>query len=99
MRYGSCVAKTGIAPSSENLREVTGKAIDLSADYNALEKLIKHLFRRETAVWDVKAQLALAPADPNAETKDMDFPIERLTSPGQSAKSRGKREGQSPPAR
>ncbi len=76
LRYGSYVAKIGFAPGSANLKELTGAPIDLSADYNALEELIRQFFRRETAVWDVKAQLALAPDDPAAEEKDKDFPIE-----------------------
>ena len=77
LRYGSYVAKIGFAPGSENLKELTGKHIDLSADYNALEELIRKFFRHETAVWDVKAQLALAPDDPATEEKDKDFPIEQ----------------------
>jgi catalase len=77
LRYGSYVAKIGIAPSSGNLKKLTGKAVDLGADYNALEELIKHFVRNETAVWEVKAQLALEPADPTAEEKDKEFPIEK----------------------
>ena len=76
LRYGKYVAKIGFAPGSENLKKLTGQSIDLSADYNALEELIKQFFRHETAVWDVKVQLALAPEDPTAEEKDKDFPIE-----------------------
>ena len=76
LRYGNCVARVGFAPGSENLKELTGKSVDLGAEYNALEELIKHFFRHETAVWDVKVQLALAPDDPSAEEKKKDFPIE-----------------------
>ena len=59
MRYGAYVAKVGFAPSSDNLKELTGESIDLEADYNALEEAIKKFFRTETGVWDVKVQLAL----------------------------------------
>lgn len=76
LRYGNYVAKVGFAPGSENLKELTGKSVDLGADYDALEELIKQFFRHETAVWDVKVQLALAPDDPSAEEKQKDFPIE-----------------------
>jgi catalase len=76
LRYGSYVAKIGIAPSSENLKKLTGESIDLDADYNALELLIKKFFRHETAVWDLKTQLALAP-DPNMKEDEQDFPIEK----------------------
>jgi catalase len=76
VRYGRYVAKVGFAPGSENLKILTGKHIDLSADYNALEELIKSFFRRETGVWDVKVQLALAPDSSAQDEKDKDFPIE-----------------------
>ncbi len=76
LRYGDYIAKIGFAPGSENLKELTGKVIDLGQDYNALEEEIKRFFRHEDAVWDVKVQLALA-AEPGAEEKDKDFPIER----------------------
>ncbi len=76
LRYGAYVAKVGFAPGSESLKKLTGEHVDLGADYNALEELIKRFFRHETAVWEVKVQLALAPDDPAAEEKDKDFPIE-----------------------
>ena len=77
LRYGNYVAKIGFAPASPNLQALTGKHIDLAADYNALEELIKEFFKTETAVWDIKAQLALAPEDLNAEEKSKAFPIEQ----------------------
>ena len=76
VRYGQYVAKLGIAPASANLTELTGKHVDLGADYNALEELIKHFFRDETAVWEVKAQLALA-EDPSLADAEKEFPIEK----------------------
>lgn len=76
LRYGRYVAKVGFAPGSENLKKLTGTAVDLGADYNALEEMIKKFFRHETAVWDVKVQLALAPKASDLEEKDKDFPIE-----------------------
>lgn len=76
VRYGDYVAKVGFAPASENLKQLTGESIDLGADYNALEELIKKFFRHEQGVWDVKVQLALAPPDPSTEEKEKDFPIE-----------------------
>ena len=76
LRYGKYVAKIGFAPSSENLKELVGKSVDLGEDYNALEELIKEFFRHDTGVWDVKVQLALEPEDPTSEEKDKKFPIE-----------------------
>lgn len=76
LRYGKYVAKVGFAPGSESLKSLTGEAIDLGSDYNALAETIKKFFRHETAVWDVKVQLALSPDGPGIEEKDKDFPIE-----------------------
>ena len=75
LRFGNYVAKVGFAPASESLRTLTGESVDLGEDYNALEELIKKFFRHETAVWDVKVQLALTPR-PGAEERDNPFPIE-----------------------
>ncbi len=75
LRFGGYVAKIGFAPGSENLKKLTGESIDLSEDYNALEELIKKFFRHETAVWEVKAQLALDDSD--KDDKEREFPIER----------------------
>lgn len=75
LRYGSYVGKIGFAPGSENLKKLTGESVDLGADYNALEELIKKFFRQETAVWEVKVQLALDDSD--KDDKDREFPIEK----------------------
>lgn len=76
LRYGDYVAKVGFAPASENLRKLTGESVDLDADYNELELLIRKFFRHETGVWDVRVQLALA-EDPSREDAKRDFPIEK----------------------
>ena len=76
LRYGRYVAKVGFAPGSENLKRLAGEPIDLGTDYNVLEELIKKFFLHETATWDVKVQLALAPENPAVDEKDKDFPIE-----------------------
>lgn len=81
LRFGDYVAKIGIAPSSGNLKDLTGKSIDLGEDYNALENVIAKFFRKDSAVWDVKVQLALAAPDPNVEEKEKDFPIEVADKP------------------
>lgn len=78
LRFGSYVAKLGFAPGSENLQKLTGQSVDLGAGYNALEDLIRNFFRHETAVWDVKVQLALAP-EPGTDEKHNKFPIEDAT--------------------
>ena len=58
LRYGDYIAKLAAAPSSENLKELTGKHIDAGEGFNALEDLIKHFFRTDTAVWEIQAQLS-----------------------------------------
>ena len=75
IRYGRHVAKVGFAPASENLKKLTGESVDLGESFNALGELVKKFFRNETAVWEVKAQLALAP-EPGANETDNKFPIE-----------------------
>jgi hypothetical protein len=81
------VAKIGFAPSSKNLTVRTGKSVDLGADYNTHEDLIQRFFREETAVWDVNAQLALAPANPQVKEKEKDFPIKVADKPWPEDKS------------
>ena len=85
LRYGGYVAKIGFAPESANLRELTGKHVDLGADYNALEEIIKTFFRHESATWEVKVQLALSEAALDEEHKD--FPIEKADKPWPEEKS------------
>ena len=89
LRYGAYVAKVGFAPASENLKELTGKHVDLGADYNALEELIKRFFRTETGVWEVKVQLALT-EDSALEEKDKSFPIEKADTEWPEADKSGK---------
>ena len=75
LRFGDYIAKIGFAPSSESLKKLKDESIDLDADYNALAELIYKFFRHETAGWEVRAQLALAP-EPGKDAKDNPFSIE-----------------------
>jgi len=79
LRFGSYVAKIGFAPASQNLKDLKDESVNLDADYNALAELIHKFFRHETAVWEVRAQLALAP-DPAEEPKNP-FNIEDASKP------------------
>jgi hypothetical protein len=89
LRYGQYVAKIGIAPGSDNLKKLTGEGIDLSADYNALEELVKTFFRDQTAVWDVKVQLAMAPERPAWRKRIKIFLLRRPTKNGRMTKVHG----------
>jgi hypothetical protein len=53
------VAKLAIAPSSDNLKELTGKHVDAGRSFNALEESIREFFKDRTAVWEIQSQLAL----------------------------------------
>jgi hypothetical protein len=90
VRYGEYVAKIGFAPGSDNLKRLTGESIDLGADYNALEELIKKFFRDQTAVWDVKVQLALAPDKPATAEKDKAFRSKSLIRSGRKTRVHGR---------
>ena len=59
IRYGDYVAKLAVVPSSDNLKELTGKHIDAGHGFNALEELIKEFFKEKTATWEIQSQLAL----------------------------------------
>jgi hypothetical protein len=59
IRYGDYVAKLAIAPSSDNLKELTGKHVDAGRSFNALEESIREFFKDRTAVWEIQSQLAL----------------------------------------
>jgi catalase len=69
LRFGDYVAKIGFAPESDNLKQLSGKSIDLDEGYNPLRDAIREFFTSETGVWTVKAQLALEDAEK--------FPIEK----------------------
>jgi hypothetical protein len=59
IRYGGYVAKLAIAPSSDNLKKLTGKHIDAGHGFNALEESIREFFKSRTATWEIQSQLAL----------------------------------------
>ncbi len=73
LRFGEYVAKVGVSPGSDNLKELVGQSIDLD-DYNALELLIQKFMRDNDVVWDVKVQLALD--EPGVAAEDKKFAIE-----------------------
>ena len=89
LRYGDFVAKIGFAPASDNLKALTGKHVDLGADYNALEELIRRFFRHEGGTWDVKVQLALA-EDAALKEEEKSFPIEKADTVWPEAEHKGK---------
>lgn len=78
LRFGDYVAKIAFVPASASLTDLEGKHIDLGAGYNPLRDAIQAFFRGETAVWDVKAQLALDDAEHfPIEKADVKWPVEQ----------------------
>lgn len=78
LRFGEYVAKIAFVPASESLTSLTGKSVDLGNGYNPLRDLIQAFFRDETAVWEVKAQLALTDSEHfPVEKADVTWPVDR----------------------
>jgi hypothetical protein len=77
LRYGEYVAKLAIVPSSENLKELSGRLIDAAAGYNALEDLVRNFFSSHTAVWEIQVQLALVSGDTPIEDASKQWPEDK----------------------
>ena len=58
IRYGDYVAKLAVAPSSDDLKELTGKHIDAGHGFNAVEELIREFFKDRTATWEIQSACA-----------------------------------------
>ncbi|HZK83005.1 MAG TPA: hypothetical protein VFC46_18115, partial [Humisphaera sp.] len=57
LRYGNYLAKVAIIPASQNLKELTGKGVEVNLNYSGLRDVIVDFFKTETAEWDVGVQL------------------------------------------
>jgi hypothetical protein len=58
LRYGAYIAKLSIEPASDNLKQLTGKAVpDLGKRYSGLRDEAVEFFKTETAEWNVCVQL------------------------------------------
>ncbi len=56
LRYGDYIAKICIEPSSANLKALTHKRLEMSG-HSAIRDTVVEFFKKERAVWDIKAQL------------------------------------------
>ena len=63
LRYGKYVGKIEFAPASQNVQELSGKHIDAGDGFNPIEEAVREFFKRETAMWEVRTQLALDPPE------------------------------------
>ena len=75
LRYGDHVAKVAVAPASDNLRRLTGAPVD-TANPSALRDLVREFFRRETATYELRVQLATDLASMPVEDASVDWPQE-----------------------
>ncbi len=75
LRYGDHVAKVAVAPASDNLRRLTGTRVD-PANPSALADLVRAFFRRETATYEFRVQLATDLARMPVEDASVDWPQE-----------------------
>ena len=77
LRYGGYVAKLGIAPSSDNLKALTGKHIDAGHGFNPLEAALQGFFKTETGIWDIQAQLAIDAETTPIEDASKEWPEDK----------------------
>lgn len=59
LRYGSYVAKLSLAPASENVRQLTGRAVEDGGNDSVYRDLVVEFFRREAAEYDLRVQLCV----------------------------------------
>ena len=77
IRYGDYVAKLAVVPSSDNLKELTGKHIDAGHGFNALEELVREFFKDKTATWKIQSQLALEDETTPIEDASKEWPADK----------------------
>ncbi len=95
IRYGDYVAKLCAAPFSENVRALTGQAVESDLGDSALRDLVVAHFKREGAEYELRAQLCTGTDEMPIEDASIDWPQEkspyqpvaRLTIPSQDAYS------------
>jgi catalase len=99
LRYGQFVGKISVTPLSENLKKLTGQAVEIGDRYSALRDEVVRFFQTETAEWEVKVQLCTditrMPVEdasvPWPENESPFVPVARITVPAQEAYSPARR--------
>jgi hypothetical protein len=74
LRYGDYVAKIIVAPTSENLRALTGKHLGVAFHYSALRDAIVEFFKTERAEWEVRVQLCASIEKMPIEDPSVEWP-------------------------
>ena len=95
VRYGDYVAKLCAAPLSDNVRALTGQALDPDAGDSALRDLVVNFFKGQGAEYELRVQLCTGTDKMPIEDASIDWPqalspyqpVARLTIPPQQAYS------------
>ncbi|HEU4776853.1 MAG TPA: catalase family protein [Telluria sp.] len=99
IRFGDYVAKLCAAPLSDNVRALTGQAVDTDGGDSALRDLVVAFFRQQGAEYELRAQLCTGTDQMPIEDASIDWPqglspyqpLARLTIPPQEAYSPARR--------
>jgi catalase len=99
LRFGRYVAKLSLAPLSDSVRLLTGQAVDASENDSAYRDLVVAFFQRQSATYQVRAQictdLTLMPVEDAAvewpEDLSPHLPLGTMTFPVQDAYSPARR--------
>ncbi|HZZ43621.1 MAG TPA: catalase family protein [Tepidisphaeraceae bacterium] len=99
IRFGNYIAKIIVEPSSQNLKDLFNKHVDVNFHFSGLRDAITEFFKTQTAQWTVKAQLctdlkSMPVEDPSIEwpeTQSPYHPIATLTATPQDSYSPARR--------
>jgi len=99
LRYGDYVAKISVAPLSESVTNLRGKRIARGTGYDALTKAVADFFEKNSAEYEVRAQLCTDPAVMPIEDATKEWPeilsphqrVAKLTFPAQKVNSPARR--------
>jgi hypothetical protein len=99
LRYGDYIAKISVEPLSDNLRELTGQAVEIGDRYSALRDTIVNFFRENSAEWEIRVQLCTDLARMPVEDSSVEWPekespyvaVARIVIPAQDAYSAARR--------
>jgi hypothetical protein len=93
VRWGDYVAKVAVAPVSENLRALTGAALNVNGKPNGLREAVTAFFAENEAVWELRAQVRRSETTMPVENASVVWPedespylpVARITVPRQEA--------------
>lgn len=85
LRYGRYVAKLSLAPGSDNVKQLTGQAVDDTGNDSVYRDLVVAFFRQEAAEYELRVQLCvdlerMPVEDVSVEWREEDSPFVALGS-------------------